>query len=63
MLCAYLGQLSKVRIALSSEVTVVIDERDEVAMRENDQNYNETKIERVRVSQKVGLINYLSLFQ
>lgn len=60
VLCAYLGQLSKVRLALSSEVTVVIDERDEVALAEQgqEQEMDETLIEQVQVSKRVGLQLY-----
>jgi hypothetical protein len=32
VLCAYLGQLSKVRASLEGLVTVVVDERDEIAL-------------------------------
>lgn len=61
MLCAYLGQLSKVRLALSSEITVVIDERDEVALAEQgqEQELDETMVEQVKVSKRVGLQLYL----
>lgn len=61
MLCAYLGQLSKVRLALSSEVTVVIDERDEVALSEQgiEQELDEPMIEQVQVSKRVGHQLYL----
>ena len=47
-----MGQLSKVRASLSSEVTVVVDERDEVALGETGEQ-EEGLIERVSVSQKV----------
>lgn len=40
------------RLALSSEVTVVIDERDEVALGEQDSD--EVMIEQVRISQRVS---------
>jgi hypothetical protein len=39
VLCAYLGQLAKVRDALATEVAVVIDDRDQIALadREGDE--------------------------
>lgn len=60
VLCAYLGQLSKVRLALSSEITVVIDERDEVALAEQgqEQELDETMVEQVKVSKRVCLQLY-----
>ena len=59
VLCAYLGQLARVRDALASEVIVVIDERDqrELDNREGEQSGDEpslTTVERVRVTSKVG---------
>jgi hypothetical protein len=32
VLCAYLGQLAKLRDALANEVAIVIDERDQAAL-------------------------------
>lgn len=39
VLCAYLGQLSRLRDALSNEVAVVIDERDQANL--DDRNNGE----------------------
>jgi len=64
VLCAYLGQLAKVRDALSnSEVAVVIDERDQVALDERTRDDDEDddgkdtflNVERVPVSKRVKL--------
>ena len=58
VLCAYLGQLAKVRDALSKEVAVVIDERDQAAL--EDQEGEESKetgvnigVEHIQVSKRV----------
>jgi len=66
-LCAYLGQLAKVRDALSNEVAVVIDERDQVAL--EDQEGDEGKdpdiqieVERIKVAKRVMLHNSHSFF-
>ncbi|KAH8119264.1 P-loop containing nucleoside triphosphate hydrolase protein [Phellopilus nigrolimitatus] len=56
VLCAYLGQLARVRDALASEFVVVIDERDQVALADKDESTDEqddVTIERVRLSQRV----------
>lgn len=63
VLCAYLGQLSRVRDALSNEVAVVIDERDlnELNDREAEKSDEDldgvetgaTVVEHVKVSQRV----------
>ena len=59
VLCAYLGQLAKVRDALHNLVAVVIDERDqkELAEREEevDEIRQETLVEHVKISSRVGL--------
>ncbi|KZT72216.1 P-loop containing nucleoside triphosphate hydrolase protein [Daedalea quercina L-15889] len=61
VLCAYLGQLARVRDALASEVVVVIDERDqrELDDREGEESGDETMtvatVERVKVTRKVLL--------
>ncbi|KAL5531131.1 hypothetical protein ACEPAG_4007 [Sanghuangporus baumii] len=56
VLCTYLGQLARVRDALKTEMTVVIDERDQDALEkhEGDDNYdNGVTVERVHVTQRV----------
>lgn len=61
VLCGYLGQLAKVRNALSAEMVVLIDERDqkELADREGDieaQPASETAtVSRVRLNQRVRI--------
>ncbi|TFY62891.1 hypothetical protein EVJ58_g3578 [Rhodofomes roseus] len=59
VLCAYLGQLARVRDALASEVVVVIDERDqrELDDREGEEPGEETgtAVERVKVTRRVRL--------
>ncbi|KAN0098042.1 AAA domain containing protein [Tylopilus felleus] len=62
VLCAYLGQLARLRDALAGEVTVVIDERDQAALddREADQDDTgdailTTSIQRVKVKSHVRL--------
>lgn len=59
VLCAYLGQLAKVRDALSDSVAVVIDERDQEALaagEEDKELQEESLVERVQVSKRVSLI-------
>lgn len=62
MLCAYLGQLVKLRKALSSEVATLIDERDadNLIDHEDDEDVadilnadSESTAERVQVSTRV----------
>jgi hypothetical protein len=61
VLCAYLGQLARLRAALEKEVAVVIDERDEEKLFAQEDDMNEAKVdanikqtvERVQVSQRV----------
>jgi superfamily I DNA and/or RNA helicase len=60
VLCAYLGQLARVRDALANEVAVVIDGRDQVALADQEADTEETSdpspgVERVRVVQRVRL--------
>lgn len=57
VLCAYLGQLGRVRDALSDQVTVVLDERDATAL-EDQEGLSKAEeltstIERVQASRKV----------
>lgn len=54
VLCAYLGQLAKIRDVLSKEVSIVIDERDEDAMVNAgiDQDDAGKPVSRVPVAQK-----------
>ena len=60
VLCAYLGQLAKVRDALSHEVAVVIDERDEIALAEREDEDEKEEINalinvnRIAVSKRVS---------
>ncbi len=64
MLCGYLGQLAKVRDALSSEMVVLIDERDrkELADREGDVEVEQevTTVSRVPINKRVGCGNLSS---
>lgn len=59
MLCAYLGQLSKLRHALANEVVVVIDERDRAQLLHQEEDieghYDDSGavIERVKVAKRV----------
>lgn len=58
MLCAYLGQLAKVRKLLSSEVATVIDERDAVQLINHADNDDAADIladstEQVHVAKRV----------
>ncbi|KAG6903063.1 hypothetical protein C0995_006250 [Termitomyces sp. Mi166 len=60
VLCAYLGQLARVRDALSDLVAVVIDERDQadLADQEADQeadSIGDTRVEHVKVARRVRL--------
>ena len=59
VLCAYLGQLSRLRDALANEVAVVLDERDKAEL--DDQNAEAEDItqlsssfERVKVTRRVS---------
>ncbi|KAF9555859.1 P-loop containing nucleoside triphosphate hydrolase protein [Agrocybe pediades] len=59
VLCAYLGQLARLRDALASQVAVVIDERDQTALddqeSESGQGQGQPNVERVSVSKRVRL--------
>ena len=62
-MCAYLGQLAKVRDALSSEVAVVIDDRDQVALADQESDKEDvlemdSGVERVQVSKRVRSFVY-----
>ena len=66
VLCAYLGQLARLRDALAGEVAVVIDERDQAALddREGDQDdagdaILTTSIQRVKVTSRVRCRPYV----
>lgn len=57
VLCAYLGQLAKVRDALSDSVAVIIDERDQEALaagEEDKEIQEESLVEHVQVSKRVS---------
>lgn len=57
VLCAYLGQLMKVRDALKKEMTVVIDERDQAELDKHEEDEGgsgaDINIERVQITQRV----------
>ncbi|TDL21593.1 hypothetical protein BD410DRAFT_297523 [Rickenella mellea] len=59
VLCAYLGQLARVRDALASEVAVVIDERDQVELANMEQGDSDTEgtptVEKIRVTKRVKI--------
>lgn len=61
VLCAYLGQLAKLRDALANEVAIVIDERDQVALADQEGD-NESEfssgitIEHVKVTKRVSIV-------
>ncbi|KAF8959737.1 hypothetical protein BDZ97DRAFT_1666780 [Flammula alnicola] len=60
VLCAYLGQLARLRDALANEVAVIIDERDQAALddQESDKDLlatSEGTVERVNVTKRVRL--------
>ncbi|KAF8629392.1 hypothetical protein AX15_003447 [Amanita polypyramis BW_CC] len=57
VLCAYLGQLARVRDALSQHVPVVLDERDQEALadQEAEKDMEESRVEYVQVSKRVRL--------
>jgi hypothetical protein len=61
VLCAYLGQLAKLRDALANEVAIVIDERDQAALADQEgDDENELgcgiTIEHVKVTRRVCII-------
>ena len=55
VLCAYLGQLARVRDELAQHVAIVLDERDsvELADREVENEIEEPVVEHVQVSKRV----------
>ncbi|KAG2153743.1 uncharacterized protein EDB93DRAFT_1134566 [Suillus bovinus] len=61
VLCAYLGQLAKLRDALANEVAIVIDERDQAALADQEGDNEEDDlnggitIEHVKVTRRVRL--------
>ncbi|KAF5326320.1 hypothetical protein D9611_000022 [Ephemerocybe angulata] len=59
VLCAYLGQLAKVRDALSDLVAVVIDERDQTELddreEEVDELRQESQVNHIKISSRVRL--------
>jgi len=64
VLCAYLGQLARLRDALASKVAVVIDERDQVALDDQEgdidqQTPGEVSIERVNVTKRVCVLCHM----
>ena len=66
VLCAYLGQLAHVRDALASEVAVVIDDRDQMALADQEAENEDisepgTGVEHVRVAKRVRLFYYESV--
>ena len=64
MLCAYLGQLLKVRDALRDEFVVVLDERDQEMLDAHNEGNGtdlESNIDRVQLTQKVRLTSIRSL--
>ncbi|KDQ57638.1 hypothetical protein JAAARDRAFT_270513 [Jaapia argillacea MUCL 33604] len=66
VLCAYLGQLARMRDALSDSVAVVIDERDQTLLADHEEEKAETPenalVEHVRVSKRV-LLRTIDNFQ
>ena len=59
VLCAYLGQLARVRDALAQHVTIVLDERDseELADREAENEIEESIVEHIQVSKRVCIVS------
>ena len=57
VLCAYLGQLARLRDALGGEVAVVIDERDQAALDDREGDVDDTgdtgPIQHVKVTSRV----------
>ena len=61
VLCAYLGQLARLRDALANEVAIVIDERDQVALADQEGDdegelSSGITIEHVKVTRRVPTI-------
>lgn len=59
VLCAYLGQLVKLRKALSSEVATVIDERDAMQLINYEDDEDVGKILEENVAQQVKVANHV----
>ena len=64
MLCAYLGQLARLRDALRNEVAIIIDERDQAALDDqasdsDEQGQKDVTIERVNVTKRVCFFRYV----
>jgi len=58
VLCAYLGQLARVRDALAGDVAVIIDERDQIALAQQEDDNDDAQdsisgVERIQVSKRV----------
>jgi hypothetical protein len=57
VLCAYLGQLARVRDALGSEVAVIIDGRDKENLAEQEEELEDrndlAQVERIQVTKRV----------
>jgi hypothetical protein len=58
VLCAYLGQLARVRDALASEVAVLIDDRDQMDLADQETEKSDIEdlapeVEHVKVSKRV----------
>lgn len=60
VLCAYLGQLARLRDALAGEVAIIIDERDQAALADQEGDKEEedveVAIEHVKITKRVFLI-------
>ncbi|KAJ6499128.1 hypothetical protein C8R45DRAFT_981206 [Mycena sanguinolenta] len=62
VLCAYLGQLARVRDALRNEVAVVIDGRDKENLAEQEEELDSddhAQVERVQVTKRVGELSLI----
>lgn len=63
MLCAYLGQLARLRDDLGSKVAVIIDERDQAALDDQESDSDQQipgqiSIEHVNVTKRVRFLYY-----
>jgi len=58
VLCAYLGQLARLRDALANDVAIIIDEKDKAALADQESDEDdfgaEVAIEHVRVMKRVS---------
>ena len=56
-MCAYLGQLARLRDALAGDVAIVIDERDQAALADqeadNDEDQTSVTVEQIKVAKRV----------